>query len=104
MANVYTTKRRNGYLAYLEIVLDTDYDNFIVQQYTFVRFYTTFPVATWTSSDPRKLEIFSDGTGFAHSDNGTVIVTGTSADGLQTVTVTITLAPYTVTRIDVSYV
>lgn len=103
MANVYTLKRRNGYLAYLEIVVDTDYSSVIVQQYTFIRFYTTTPIVSWSSSDPSKLEVFQDGTGFAHANNGTVVVTGTASDG-STVEVTITLAPFTVQRIDVNYV
>lgn len=104
MANTYQSKYNNGYLAYLEINLDVDNDNLVVQQYTFVKFYTTAPVASWNSSDPTKLEVFSDGTGYAHSGTGTVIITGTSSDGLQTVSVTITLAPFNVQRIDVTYV
>lgn len=103
MANTYQAKYNGNYLAYLEVNLDTDNSNIIVQQYTFVKFYTTLTIVRWVSSDPSKLEVYSDGTGFAHSDSGTVTVTGYDASN-NTVSVTITLAPFNVQRINVTYV
>lgn len=104
MSNDFQIKYENGGLLYLEVFVQIGESNtVIVQKGARIRFYSSEPLTGWISSNPRYFEVYPDGTGYAREDNGEVLVTAFADNGTP-VYVTVILQPFTVSRMDISYV